>query len=149
MKAADRLRSAEKGVAPLLLVLFSLAAQGQDFALDWFTVDGGGGMSTGGQFTVSGTIGQPDAGRMSGGQFTLHGGFWPGVAVPIPGGPTVFIELAGSQVRISWSPTTAGFALEMTEDLATSEWTPVPGGGTNPATLDIGVTPAFFRLVRQ
>jgi hypothetical protein len=112
-------------------------------------VDGGGGTSTGGAYSVSGTIGQADAGTMSGGQFTLHGGFWPGVAVPIPGGPTVFIELAGSQVRISWSPTTAGFALEMTEDLATSEWTPVPGGGTNPATLDIGVTPAFFRLVRQ
>jgi hypothetical protein len=29
--------------------------------LDWFTIDGGGGTSTGGVYAVSGTIGQPDA----------------------------------------------------------------------------------------
>ncbi len=48
--------------------------------IDWYTVDGGGGTSTGGQFTLSGTIGQPDAGTMSGGSFTLLGGFWSGSA---------------------------------------------------------------------
>lgn len=32
--------------------------------------------STGGEFELSGTIGQPDAGKMSGGDFTLTGGFW-------------------------------------------------------------------------
>jgi len=48
-----------------------------DFDLSWHTVDGGGVMrSTGGDFELSGTIGQPDAGAMSGGDFTLTGGFW-------------------------------------------------------------------------
>jgi hypothetical protein len=51
----------------------------------WFTVDGGGGMfSTGGGYTLGGTIGQPDAtaaAAMTGGTFTLTGGFW-AVAVP-------------------------------------------------------------------
>lgn len=32
--------------------------------------------STGGDFELSGTIGQPDAGMMEGGGFTLSGGFW-------------------------------------------------------------------------
>lgn len=48
-----------------------------DFDLSWHTIDGGGVMrSTGGDFELSGTIGQPDAGSMSGGDFTLTGGFW-------------------------------------------------------------------------
>jgi hypothetical protein len=47
------------------------------FELSWNTVDGGGGMViSGGSFTLSGTIGQVDAGFMSGGVFTLVGGFW-------------------------------------------------------------------------
>ena len=41
------------------------------------TVDGGGALrSTGGAFELSGTIGQPDAGKMSSGPFQLTGGFW-------------------------------------------------------------------------
>jgi len=47
------------------------------YDLTWHTIDGGGVMrSTGGDFELSGTIGQPDAGVMSGGSFTLSGGFW-------------------------------------------------------------------------
>ena len=47
------------------------------YDLTWHTIDGGGVMrSTGGNFELSGTIGQPDAGAMSGGNFTLTGGFW-------------------------------------------------------------------------
>jgi hypothetical protein len=44
-----------------------------------WTIDGGGSMfSAGGAFELSGTIGQPDAGKMSGGEgaFELTGGFW-------------------------------------------------------------------------
>jgi hypothetical protein len=48
------------------------------FSLSWSTVDGGGGTSSGGAFTLNGSIGQPDAGAtMSGGPFALTGGFWP------------------------------------------------------------------------
>ncbi len=51
------------------------------FSVSRFTIDGGGGTrSTGGNFAVGGTIGQPDAGRLSGSSFTLHGGFWSGGA---------------------------------------------------------------------
>lgn len=48
-----------------------------DFEITRSTIDGGGVMrSTGGEFELSGTIGQPDAGTMSGGGFDLTGGFW-------------------------------------------------------------------------
>src|SRR6185436_16695827 len=46
------------------------------------TIDGGGQtFSTGGSFSLGGTIGQPDAGSpsapLTGGSFELVGGFWP------------------------------------------------------------------------
>ncbi len=53
-----------------------IAGAGDDFDLSWYTVDGGGGTSSGGDFVLRGTIGQPDAGDLSGGDFTLRGGFW-------------------------------------------------------------------------
>jgi len=50
---------------------------GDGLDLTWNTIDGGGVMrSTGGALELSGTIGQPDAGRMSGGALELTGGFW-------------------------------------------------------------------------
>ena len=50
--------------------------------LSWYTVDGGGAtFSTGGPYSLGGTIGQPDAGVMSGGSYTLAGGFWGGTAI--------------------------------------------------------------------
>ena len=63
------------------------AASAQDFAVDWWTVDGGGEMfTTGGDFELSGTVGQPDANTtvMTGGDFELAGGFWPGAAAMEP-----------------------------------------------------------------
>jgi len=57
-------------MAPLLL-------GGDPFEISRSTIDGGGVMqSTGGEFELSGTIGQPDAGVLSGGDFQLTGGFW-------------------------------------------------------------------------
>ena len=52
----------------LLTSAFCLCASAQSYSIDWSTIDGGGGTSTNGQYSLSGTIGQPDAsGAMSGG----------------------------------------------------------------------------------
>ena len=48
----------------LLATASCLCAQAQ-YSIDWSTIDGGGGTSTGGVYTVSGTIGQPDAGGIA------------------------------------------------------------------------------------
>jgi hypothetical protein len=67
--------------AGLLLVPIVAAQSGGGYDLTWSTIDGGGGESTGGGFTLTGTIGQPDAGlQLSGGGYTLNGGFWRGGA---------------------------------------------------------------------
>ncbi len=70
------------GSAVMLLAGAGSLAAG--FTVDWWTVDGGGALrTTGGDFELSGTVGQPDAGPvMSGGVYTLSGGFW-----VLPAGP--------------------------------------------------------------
>jgi len=70
--------------ALLAAMSFGMAvASGPDYDLSWRTIDSGGGMSTGGDFVLRGTIGQHDAGPLlAGADFTLAGGFWAG------GGPS-------------------------------------------------------------
>ena len=72
-----------KSIFCLLVVLLigfvfnSQLTQAQDFTIDWFTIDGGGGFCTGESFELTGTIGQFDAGQtISGEQYSLTGGFW-------------------------------------------------------------------------
>lgn len=64
------------------LLLAGTARGLPSYDLTWNTVDGGGATySSGGAFSMGGTIGQPDAGPipsgMSGGVFAVIGGFWP------------------------------------------------------------------------
>jgi hypothetical protein len=65
-----------RGTAPVV------AQNGGGYDLTWNTIDGGGvTFSTGGSYSLGGSIGQPDAGVLSGGLYTLNGGFWRGAAV--------------------------------------------------------------------
>lgn len=69
-------------IALLLLANIVLAQTGDGYDLTWSTVDGGGyTFSTGGGYTLGGTIGQADAGTLGGGSYTLDGGFWGGGAM--------------------------------------------------------------------
>jgi hypothetical protein len=52
------------------------AAPDDAYTIPWYTVDGGGGVSSGGTYTLQGTAGQADAGTLFGGGYTLTGGFW-------------------------------------------------------------------------
>lgn len=73
-------------VAVILTVAItaSLAlAQSGPLGIPWYTIDGGGTTaSSGGDFVLSGSVGQPDASVLSGGIYIVRGGFW-GVA-PVP-----------------------------------------------------------------
>ena len=61
-------------LAALRIPVLSAHAQ---LSITWSTIDGGGGTSSGGAFTLRGTIGQHDASApMTGGTFSLTGGFW-------------------------------------------------------------------------
>lgn len=67
-------------ISALCLLLAANSALAAMQALDstWFTVDSGAGQSSGGQYSLQGSAGQPDAGHLAGGDYTLAGGFWSG-----------------------------------------------------------------------
>src|SRR2546423_11033221 len=100
-------------LALLLLAAASAASLAQSYSIDWFTIDGGGGTSTGGVYSVTGTIGQPDAGKMSGGNYSIDGGFWGIIAaLQTPRAPLLAISQAGAgHATISLEPHTPGIAL--------------------------------------
>jgi len=102
------------------------------YALTWWTVDGGGGSSTGGVYAVTGTIGQPEVGPPAyAGGYALVGGFWSIVAgVQTPGAPylTVF-RTATNTVVVSWPLAGAeGWVLEATNALPSlaGPWPVIP-----------------------
>src|SRR5882672_6461708 len=98
----------------LILSLGATLARAQNYSIDWFTIDGGGGTSTGGVYSISGTIGQPDAGHMSGGSYTLDGGFWGIIAaVQLPGAPLLRVVLTTTNtVVLAWPAPSTGFSLQ-------------------------------------
>ncbi|MFK7885001.1 MAG: GC-type dockerin domain-anchored protein [Phycisphaerales bacterium] len=57
----------------------AMAQSGGPYEITAWTIDGGGVVNaTGGVYSLSGTVGQPDAGPIqTGGTFELAGGFWP------------------------------------------------------------------------
>jgi hypothetical protein len=142
---------------PLLAALLAFTAatlHAQSYSLDWFTLDSGGGTSTGGVYSVSGTIGQPDAGVMSGGPFTLVGGFWSLIAaVQTEGAPYLSVTRSNTAVLVSWPQPASEWKLESTTVLpsAPNAWTLIPPPYSVSGTNWVVIEPApsgnrFFRL---
>jgi hypothetical protein len=126
-----------------------MPACAQSHSLDWQTIDGGGGTSTGGVYAVTGTIGQPDAGGpMTNGQFSVTGGFWAlPTAVQTPGAPALAIVPATPGfATVSWSPNTPGFVLQETLSLWPTNWVNSSSGATNPVVVSATLPGKFYRL---
>ena len=135
----------------LSLLAGSAACLASDpYRIDWFKIAGGGGASAGGAYSVSGTIGQPDAGAMSGGPFTLTGGFWAlPVAVQSSNAPTLLITGgAPGWATISWTPATPGFVLQVSDTLTPPAWTNALSAGTNPVSIPATLPVRYYRLSR-
>jgi hypothetical protein len=130
---------------------------GQSYGLDWFTSDGGGGTSTGGLYSVSGTIGQPDAGTtMSGGNFSVEGGFWSLIAaVQTIGAPRLTVTLTATNTAVvSWPFPSTGFTPEQNPAIGTANWTSVMSPVFNDGSFNWVIVPAnqgnkFYRLRKQ
>ena len=134
--------------ATLLFVPLALFAQ---LSINWQTIDGGGGTSSGGVYSLGGTIGQPDTGGpMTNGQFSVTGGFWTlPVAVQTADAPTLIIARAGPGLAmISWTPSTPGFVLQETFSLSPTNWSTSPSGATNPITVPSSLFTKFYRLFK-
>lgn len=122
------------------------------FSIDWFTIDGGGALMSGGDFTLNGTTGQPDTGMatlVSGEQF-LKAGFWAFDFSDVGGiTPTLQIQLGGlSEVTLSWYPDTPGFLLQQSLTLMPDSWTTLSTIPGNPAVLPVTTDRQFFRLIK-
>jgi hypothetical protein len=59
----------------LVMMSSAIAQSGGPYVLEWSTIDGGGGTSSGGSYTLSSTIGQPDAAYSAAGQYEVLSGF--------------------------------------------------------------------------
>ena len=135
-------------------LLFAGPLTAQDFGIDWFATAGGGGDSSGGDFELTATIGQPDPGDLLGGDFAITGGFWSILTVvATPGGPSLSVSLAQGSVIISWLDSgSAGFFPEATDALADpTTWAPVnatvqTSNGVNSISLPLGAGNRFYRL---
>ena len=101
-------------------------ASAQSYSIDWHTIDGGGGTSTGGVFAVSGTVGQPDANAqsMTNGTFSLTGGFWSIFTVPTPDAPLLSVDRQGTAVRVFWPLPATGYVLDQSLTV-TGAWSQV------------------------
>lgn len=140
-------------ISSLLLLTFSCVAQ--DYSIDWYSIDGGSGTSTGGVYSVTGTIGQPDAGAtMSGGSYSIDGGFWGIIAaLQTPGAPLLTIRLTpANTVVISWPSSSTNFSLYYNGDLNTTNWTlagtPSDDGTNKTFIVNPPLGNRFFQLIK-
>jgi hypothetical protein len=154
-------RPAKRPLCPTRLALlgfiilhsaFILRVQGQNYSIDWYKVAGGGGTSTGSVYSISGTIGQPDASAaMSEGNYSVTGGFWALInVVQTPGAPTLYVSHSGNTVTVYWQNVT-GWSLIQSGNLTTplGSWAASGGvtpGVTNSLTLTNPAGNVFFRL---
>jgi hypothetical protein len=138
----------------LLGLLMPSLGFAQTDSSDWYKISGGGGTSSGGDYSVTGTIGQHDAGvAMTGGNYSLTGGFWSLISVlQTPGGPTLTISHVGNNVIVSW-PNTGTYTLQQNNNLALpAGWTTnsysvsTNANGTNSITIRSPTGNLFFRL---
>jgi hypothetical protein len=137
----------------LLVFAGAFALRAQNYSIDWHKVSGGGGSSTGGVYSVSGTVGQHDAGGpMTGGSYSLYGGFWALYAVQTPGAPKLYISHSGNTVTVYWQ-NVSGWSLTQAANLVTPNWTPSSGittlNGTNYLALVSPAGSLYFRLRNQ
>jgi hypothetical protein len=138
----------------VLAASLACSAVAQNYSIDWYSIGGGGGTSTGSVYSVSGTIGRPAVGRSSGGNYSLESGFWSIVTVlQTPGGPLLTLVRSGANVVLSWPDDGSGFHLEQTTTVAEPGSWAVPlqmtmstNAGVISATTPGAVGYQFFRL---
>jgi hypothetical protein len=119
---------------------------------DWFKAAGGGGTSAGTGVSVSGTIGQHDAGVRTGGTYGQVSGYWGIIAaVPTAGAPLLNITLtATNTVMVLWPSPSTGWNLQQNNDLSTANWVAAPTPTDNGTIKYIIINPPignlYFRL---
>jgi hypothetical protein len=124
------------------------------YSVDWFKIAGGSGTSTNVIYSITGTVGQPDANQqvMTNGIYSAKSGFWSLISVvQTTGAPTLTLTHSGNNVKISWPTSAIGFVLQQNSDLSTTNWvtsgyTNFNDGTYNSITITSPIGDLFFRL---
>jgi hypothetical protein len=139
----------------LALVMGSITAHAQSYSITSRAIAGGGGISSGGAYAVTGAIAQPDASAAStGGTYSLSGGFLAQyMALQQTGAPHLTIRaVAGSNVQVVWGSNVPGWVLQSnTSELSPAGWVDVVGtpsvfGAEQFLQFAAGSGRVFFRL---
>jgi len=70
-------------ISVLLIAAASIVLpQNGTISIDWWLIGSGGGSTSGGDYSLESTIGQPVVGSSSGGDYSLASGFLPGLSEP-------------------------------------------------------------------
>ncbi len=131
-------------IAHLVLIALGAGAQAQPYSVDWHTIDGSGGVSTGAAYSLRGRTGSTGADILMGGRYVLE---------PVDYGsqdqrPKVFIQLTETTVTMSFSPTRFGYRVEATESLSNPLWASVPSSDAETITVPVAGVTKYFRLIR-
>ena len=115
-----------KKLIPLTLPLwlFSFAVHSQSYSIDWDIVAGGGGLASGGGYSINSTVGEHLAGgSLAGGAYSLASGFWALYAVATPGTPVLTIFATGTNsLVLAWPVSSTSWTLQQNTDLASGTW---------------------------
>jgi hypothetical protein len=141
--------------AALALALLALPVHAQP-SITWYKVSGGGGTSTNGPYSISGTIGQHDAGGpMTNSTDSITGGFWGLLSVvQTAGSPSLIIFLTTSNTAVvQWPSPSTGWTLQQNGTVETATWiTPLETLNDDGTNRFIIVAPPggtrFYRLYR-
>lgn len=103
-------------------VLLTPRINAQQFSIIGHVVAGGGGISQGSGFTITGTISQPEANsQLQNGCWSVTPGFWGVYAtIPTPGAPQLRIhidEFDPTQVRVAFTGDCHDWILQVTSEL--------------------------------
>ena len=131
---------------------------GAQSAIDWFTLDAGGGGHSSASYVINFTAGQTDVGTtfLNSANYRIIPGFWSLEDMgPATGLPELSIALAGSRVILSWPSPSTGFILQHTDSLNVlpATWSDTPGvvsddGLIKNLTLPHDLSKRFYRLRR-
>lgn len=135
--------------------LFSPALRAQNYSIEWDIIGGGGGVITGGGYSVNSTVGEQVAGgSLRGGSYSLGSGFWSlyDVTTTNQGTPALTIFLTGTNaVLLAWPVSPGSWTLQQTTELASGTWTSLTStvnvvNGQNQVILPAPPANRFYRL---
>jgi len=136
----------------LLWLALTPAIAAAQVALNWQTIDAGGGTRAGGGYTLVGTISHLDARMLNGGNYSLAGGFSGGIAMQPPGPPALSIKQTTSKMILSWPVSSVNYQLQESITLSIAgPWSAdVRPRTTNSGRISVVITSSpgsrFYRL---